>query len=94
MISRLIKMEALRFVKEEKLKTLADINDGYCADFALEICHKIKGAKFVKGPGHCWIAYDGKLYDAEHPRGVSNPLRLNFYKRDWRERRNLRRVLR
>ena len=40
----------------------------------------IKG-KRVSLPGHCWITYKGKYYDAETPEGVTNYLDLKIFKK-------------
>lgn len=95
-ISKHIKSTIPEFMKAEKHKEVKDINYWNCLDFAVSTIHKakaagIKGAKSKSGPGHTWITYKGKHYDAEHPHGVKSPENLNFYKRDdnFRERRRL-----
>ncbi len=67
-----------------------DINDGLCEDFALAVVEKCKGAidvctenyvDFGMLPGHVWIIYRMKHYDAECPEGVNNWRELPIFKR-------------
>lgn len=37
-----------------------------------------------QGPSHCWIFFDGRHYDCEHPEGVKSFFELNFFRR-WLE---------
>lgn len=88
-ISKVIRNLIPVTIKQERYKSVADINDGSCFDFAHEVCQHVKGAKLHRGPSHSWVKFNGKHYDAEHPTGVSHPSKLNYYKRDWRAARRL-----
>jgi hypothetical protein len=48
------------------------INHGHCQQTALFVKNHIPEAKIVTYPGHTFIEYKGKYYDAERPEGVSN----------------------
>lgn len=96
-ISKHIRDQIPVTMKDEGYKTAREINVGSCFDFAFDVCQRlkangIKGAKMKRGPGHSWIKYKDKHYDAEHPNGVSHPSKLNYYKRETsdREKLNLR----
>ncbi len=71
-----------------------EINQGYCEEFAEEICKQIDGATeewgdeaphlftaFHSPDVHCYIVYDGRYYDAEEPYGVDSPNKLPLYNR-------------
>ena len=68
-----------------------DINNGRCEEFALEVIKQIPEAIDVqtesfdgedtKLPGHVWILYQDKHYDAECPEGVSDWKDLPIFKK-------------
>jgi len=68
-----------------RLESAYDINNGLCEEFAVQLEEKIPGSEinatptcyeFDKGwPGHYWLEYKGRCYDAECPNGV----------RDWKK---------
>lgn len=73
-------------------KSPYDINNGECEDFALEIIRRMGGYSpdltdgapndmECKLPGHYWIEYKGKYYDAECPQGVSKWQELPIFKK-------------
>lgn len=64
--------------------TPRDINNGGCEEFQQDVCKEAPDAiemcsESIEGshahpelPGHCWIFYDGKHYDAEIPEGTED----------------------
>ena len=67
-----------------------EINNSQCEEFALKIVSKVKGAEdvctenfveFGSLPGHVWILFEGKHYDAECIDGVDNFLELPIFQR-------------
>lgn len=36
-------------------------------------------------PLHGWVAHNGRFYDAETPKGVDDPLKLNFFERYFKD---------
>lgn len=67
------------------------INNGWCQSFANKIAdilgpeakvvsssHDYKNGTF---PGHSWVEYKGKHYDAESPDGESNPKQMQYHRR-------------
>jgi TPR repeat protein len=67
-----------------------EINDGLCIDVAEAIDRAVPGAQELALPvasilpGHAWIYYQGKHYDAEAPYGVDHYLDLPIF-RKWIE---------
>jgi hypothetical protein len=66
-----------------------DINNGLCEEFSQAILKKVPEAeevsvesygKFDELPGHIWILYKGRHYDAENPEGVNNFMDLKIFK--------------
>lgn len=81
--------EIQKVIKELGLEPY-DINNGYCDVLADEIEYKIPGAESVctenftdsgKYPGHIWIYYKGRHYDAESPEGVKDWKELPIFKK-------------
>lgn len=64
-----------------------EINNGLCIDVAEKIETLVPGAEELTMPtasilpGHAWIYYQGKHYDAEAPHGVDHYLDLPIYRR-------------
>ncbi len=66
-----------------------EINSGRCDEFAQEVIMRMGGyrdnlnddASNEGEPGHYWIVYRDKCYDAECPNGVSDHRQLPFFKR-------------
>lgn len=77
-----------------------EINNGQCEDFASKIVSKVEGSsdvctenfvEFGLLPGHVWILFEGKHYDAEAPHGVKDFSDLPIFKRyRLRENKNKR----
>lgn len=67
-----------------------EINAGLCDEFAMEVITRMGGytddltdnASHEDEPGHFWIVYRDKCYDAECPNGVSDYRNLPFFKRE------------
>jgi hypothetical protein len=60
-----------------KLPSAYEINNGSCEEFVALICKFVPGAEDNATPdftlpGHYWIEYEGKCYDAECPQGVDH----------------------
>ena len=58
-----------------------DINGGLCSEFALSVIREMGGEKGnlkylsigpFKNPLHAWVLYNGKHYDAENVKGLTN----------------------
>ena len=47
------------------------------SDRKREACNKI----VIESPNHCWIWFQGRHYDCEHPQGKASPFGLNFFRR-------------
>lgn len=66
-------------------RTEEDINSGECFEWATVVFDRIPGCKIVgqniRGCGHTWTEYRGRLYDAEVPNGVRNWKDLPFWVR-------------
>ena len=93
-ISACVRLATCKIMMSEQYISIALINNGSCFDHARCVVsiarkYKIKGVSLRSGPGHVWIEYNKKCFDAEHNRGVGHPRLLNYYKRDWRNRRKL-----
>jgi len=83
--------EALSQAKRELGKSGYLINSGECEDFALRVIDLMGGYTdaLTDGspdfdcdlPGHYWIEYNSKYYDAECLRGVSDWLKLPIFRR-------------
>jgi hypothetical protein len=64
-----------------------EINTGHCIDFANETFYMARDfgikteIRFNDRAGHSWIEYEGKHYDAEAPKGISNWRNLAAIKR-------------
>lgn len=66
-----------------------EINAGLCDEFAQEVIMRMGGykddltddASREGEPGHYWIAYRDKCYDAECPNGVCDHRQLPFFRR-------------
>lgn len=58
--------------------TAREINKGYCVEFADALAERLPGAEVQWTPenealpGHHWIKYEGRYYDAEAPQGVAH----------------------
>lgn len=71
------------------LETPAAINAGHCRCFATRVAAVFDGDVEVVTHGfeanaivaHCWLVYDGLVFDAETPEGVSSPVDLPLFKR-------------
>lgn len=65
--------------------TEEDINSGECFEWAAIVFDMIPGSKIagqsIRGCGHTWVEFKGRLYDAEVPRGVRNWKALPFWQR-------------
>lgn len=66
------------------------INNGLCEEFALGLVSKVAGAEdvctenfvdFGELPGHMWVIYEDKHYDAECPEGVTDFKELPIFKK-------------
>ncbi len=68
-----------------------DINRGSCEHVAEYVWERVRGAELLSTsklnpelrkilPGHVWIYYNGKHYDAEKPYGVNNFMDLPLFK--------------
>lgn len=62
------------------------VNDGWCDEFADFIVTRLPDAERVDFTGcvsderqHSWIEYKDRVYDAEHPFGVSDYKKLRFF---------------
>ena len=94
-------MRKITAVIKELLKTIwlnslpYDINCGECEDFAMAVIEQIPEAEeqcseifaeFGVLPGHMWVEFRGKHYDAECSEGVENwqdlPIFVNL---NWKE---------
>jgi len=85
-----ITQEIQQLVGEYK-KSPHNINNGECEDFAMTIIERMGGytEELREGtpdfdsvlPGHYWIEYKGKYYDAECPSGVSDWHKLPVFRR-------------
>jgi hypothetical protein len=75
-------------------KTPYQINDGECDDFADKLQEQIGGVflqtapwdgNFVSSqlPGHAWVYWGGRHYDAETPNGVADWKQLPIFKKMW-----------
>lgn len=82
-ISELIKMVVMDMGLSPR-----EINNGQCEDFALKIASKVEGSsevctenfvEFGVLPGHVWILFGGKHYDAECPEGTKNFMMLPIF---------------
>jgi len=67
-----------------------DINNGNCEDFqraliaAFPEAHERVTESYPgteRRPGHCWVYFRGRHYDAEAPRGVDRWQRLPIFRR-------------
>ena len=67
-----------------------DINNGSCEDFQQEVTTAFPEAhervtenypSAARMPGHCWVFFRGRHYDAETPRGVDRWQRLPIFRR-------------
>jgi len=84
------------FLKE--YKTPYEINDGACEDFMQCVIEKVpkasdRSSESVDGeytllPGHVWIFYRGKHYDAETINGVKNWKDLPVFKKYYQNIKN------
>ena len=70
-----------------------DVNTGLCVDFAHEFTEKFGGQVMRTHwnsrhnlPGHAWIVWNGKHYDAENPQGVRDWKKLKFFRRAWNKK--------
>lgn len=71
----------------------AFINDGRCLDFAYAVRYHLMQEKQADGvemdcsnasrvdAKHCWLTYNGQVYDAEAPEGVKGYKNLPLYRR-------------
>lgn len=61
------------------------VNNGYCADFALEVAEVMPKVKiwsnFDKGFEHVFVEHGGKFYDAESLGGVADYKQLPIWQR-------------
>ncbi len=84
---RFLMYQACRLTSDIKFRGLSarNINSGQCFEWATIVFDKIAGSKIagqnIRGCGHTWIEYKGRLYDAEVPNGVRNWKDLPFWKR-------------
>ncbi len=70
-------------------KSGKEINNGYCGMFAAMVIENLGGPtdklyesfSETVSPGHAWITFDGRHYDAECLEGVNNANDLPFFKR-------------
>ncbi len=86
----MISQEIRKLVKEWDMKPI-DINKGLCDTFALEVIKRMGGYSSeitdqatdfdTDLPGHFWLEYKGRCYDAECPQGVNNWLELPMFAR-------------
>lgn len=87
-------MQVIKTVISNVIKQMGmspyEINNSRCEDFALKIASKVKGAvdvctenfvEFGSLPGHVWILFERKHYDAECIDGVDNFLELPIFQR-------------
>lgn len=85
-IASVIRSRAKQWCVERFYNSLHQINEGDCFDFAHEVKLELKEqdieAEVLFGPGHVWLAHEGRHYDAEHPGGVTDPTKLSYYLRD------------
>jgi len=66
-----------------------EINNGQCEDFMMKLVQRLPDDAVEKTvpfdshyPGHYWIEYQGRHYDAETPKGVENWKDLPIFKRN------------
>lgn len=82
----------IKWTVKEYGGTPYEINNGLCEEFAMDIIDRMGGYKkdlfelcdgnFSEDlPGHVWIYYRGKHYDAETPHGVKSWKMLPLFKR-------------
>jgi len=82
-IQNVLRNFTYKFLKKYNLKSIYDINNGYCDDWATEVNKIYPKAEILGTPdyyflnfdwavGHFWIKYKGKHYDAENLKGVKN----------------------
>lgn len=82
--------QALRLAEFARC-TPYDINNGKCEDFAFAVENLAKEAGInpdeihwysspEEWPGHVWLSYQGRHYDAETPEGVDRPVDLTMFK--------------
>lgn len=95
-VSKLIEQLLETYLKNG-FKNAADINCGYCQDFAEELVGIINAVCDPKIEGyanafwdsdychcesvHCFVEFDGLFYDSETPEGVEHPSDLPIYQR-------------
>ena len=72
---------ALEIMENDGLKTGEAINTGWCGQFSNRVAALIPGSISRSGPGHYWVEYDGKHYDAEVPDGVIDPILIPCFQR-------------
>lgn len=94
-LSAVIRELAETYIVEHRLDGISAINNGYCGDFADELCSVFSDIEVVMcstpthlmldGPrigGHFWVRIDSRYYDAEAPDGVIDWRELPFFIRD------------
>lgn len=85
---------ALKWAENKQLKSLKDVNNGECENFAMDFLHLFPNGDIVGTDnfvelfgkdwpgGHIWIMSDDKHYDSETLEGVSNWRDLPFFTRN------------
>ena len=68
-------------------KNAYDVNNGYCFEFAEELCSNFEKVRQFETPFdqdfplHSFVKINGKYYDAECLEGVDDPINLPIYRK-------------
>lgn len=69
----------LWYILETGCSSADEIMSGCCREWSDAVIERVPEAELGYGDGHCWVEYDGLVYDAESPSGVEESGDLPFF---------------
>jgi hypothetical protein len=79
-VEKVIRQLCAEYLADDPALTPYEINNGLCEEFMHDVIERLGGysddltdnASPDYMPGHCWVEFKGRCFDAECPCGVNN----------------------